>query len=96
MSNNQLKYYDEMYADMILRDYLAIDRTILANERTYLSYIRTFIGFLLLGVGFIKLTDSTLFHYIGSAVAILSPLFLIIGTIRFCKMRKLLSKLNAK
>jgi putative membrane protein len=39
--------------DFILRDRLAIDRTVLANERTLLSYVRTALTLFLVGMSFI-------------------------------------------
>ena len=43
--------------DLILRDRLAVDRTVLANERTLLAYIRTALTLLLLGLSFVHLPD---------------------------------------
>ena len=43
--------YNHNKEDMILRDFLATDRTILANERTLLAYLRTFISFFAAGIG---------------------------------------------
>ncbi|MDO8682436.1 MAG: DUF202 domain-containing protein [Armatimonadota bacterium] len=40
--------------DLILRDHLAVDRTVLANERTLLAYIRTAIMLLISGVTLLK------------------------------------------
>ena len=41
--------------DLILRDHLAIDRTVLANERTLLAYVRTALTLFLVGVSFLHL-----------------------------------------
>ncbi len=51
--------YSEPYArfnaqEMILRDELAIDRTILANERTFLAYVRTALAFAVVGASCLK------------------------------------------
>ena len=47
--------YREFRAEeLILRDFLALDRTVLANQRTFLAYIRTSLAFLVTGAGFIK------------------------------------------
>ena len=43
--------------DLILRDRLAIDRTVLANERTLLAYIRTALTLFLVGISFVHLPD---------------------------------------
>ena len=46
----------EQFADseLILRDHLAIDRTVLANERTFLAYCRPALPLILTGAGCIK------------------------------------------
>ncbi|MEO1030476.1 MAG: DUF202 domain-containing protein [Bacteroidota bacterium] len=40
---------------LIIRDWLAIERTKLANERTFLAYFRTFLVILGTGVTILKL-----------------------------------------
>lgn len=47
--------------ELILRDYLAADRTTLANERTLLSYIRTSLALAAAG--------GSLIHFLTSLVA---------------------------
>ena len=47
--------------ELILRDYLAADRTTLANERTLLSYIRTSVALAAAG--------GSLIHFLGSLAA---------------------------
>ena len=91
-----MKHYEENLEEMILRDYLALDRTKLANERTLLSYIRAFIYFIVSGVGFIELTDNPVYTYIGIALASVSPVFLAVGVYRFLKLKKALKKLDIK
>ena len=75
---------------MILRDHLALDRTILANERTLLAYLRTFIGVFSAGAAIIKFVDGSAATVIGFAFVVLSPLFLILGIYRYAHtVRKL-------
>jgi len=88
------KHYEENLEEMILRDYLALDRTKLANERTLLSYIRVFISFLLTGVGFMELANTPFLIYFGIVLSAVSPLFLIIGIYRFIKLKKAMQKLD--
>ncbi len=45
--------------ELILRDFLAIDRTVLANERTFLAYVRTSLAFLVVGGTLFQFFDST-------------------------------------
>ncbi len=40
--------------ELILRDWLALDRTILANERTFLAYSRTSLTLIIAGLAFVK------------------------------------------
>ncbi len=44
--------------ELILRDELAIDRTVLANERTLLAYVRTALTLIIAGVTFIHFIES--------------------------------------
>ncbi len=75
---------------MILRDYLALERTVLASERTLLAYIRTAIGTFASGVGMLKLIESTVFTVIGYIFIVISPLAIIIGIINYLSVRRLL------
>lgn len=45
--------------EFILRDWLALDRTILANERTFLAYSRTALTLILAGLTLIRFFGST-------------------------------------
>ena len=81
-----LKNYKAFRDEMILRDYLALDRTILANERTLLAYLRTFIGTFSAGIALIKLFDTSLINIVGYTFTIVSPLFLIFGIIRYLQV----------
>jgi len=85
-----MEHYRKNFNNLILRDYLALDRTKLANERTFLSYIRTFVSFLAMGFGLIKLTDDALYIYIGVVFCAISPVFLVIGVRRFLAVKKAL------
>ena len=58
--------YDNFDAqEFILRDWLALDRTVLANERTFLAYGRTSLGLFLSGVTLIKVFKSEFRHRHG-------------------------------
>ncbi len=74
---------------IILRDYLARDRTELAAERTFLSYARTAIGVFSAGAGCVKLiSDSHILYYIGYLFLVFSPFILIYGAIRYYRALK--------
>lgn len=58
MSTNPYERFNS--SELILRDELAIDRTVLANERTLLAYVRTALAFAIAGAGALKfLTPPT-------------------------------------
>ncbi|TXE09882.1 DUF202 domain-containing protein [Seonamhaeicola algicola] len=78
---------------VILRDYLAIERTRLANERTLLSYIRSSLYLLLGSIAFYQLKDFPNFKYLAGASLVFSGLFLIIGVYRFTTLKRSLKKL---
>ena len=67
-----MKYNGRDYDDMILRDYLAFERTILARKRTILSYIRTILSLFTVGVGMLSFFESALALYTGIAVLVIS------------------------
>jgi putative membrane protein len=79
--------------EVILRDYLAIERTRLANERTLLSYIRSSLYLLLGGIAFIQLHDFPNFKFLGFLSLVFSALFFIIGLFRFVLLKKSLKRL---
>ncbi len=80
--------------EMILRDYLAADRTVLANERTLLAYIRTFIALIASGAGLVKLFEQPALIHAGIVLVAVSPIILVVGVYRFVAMRGRLNQLN--
>ena len=70
-------------SDLILRDELAIDRTVLANERTLLSYIRTALAFAITGAGIIHFFASPGFLVLGWCMALFAVLIIVLGVWRF-------------
>lgn len=79
--------------EIILRDYLAIERTRLANERTLLSYIRSSLYLMLGGIAFLQLKDFPDFQYLAILALVFSAIFLIIGIYRFAVLKRSLKKL---
>lgn len=70
-------------SELILRDELAMDRTILANERTLLSYIRTALAFGITGAGAIKFFASALSLVLGWAMVGPAGAVTVLGVWRF-------------
>lgn len=88
-----MTYYDKEFDEMIMRDFLALDRTRLANERTFLAYLRTFVGLFAAGVGLVKFVDSPVYVVIGYIFVAISPFIVAIGVARFLHTRRRLAAL---
>lgn len=78
---------------VILRDYLAIERTRLANERTLMSYVRSSLYLLLGSIAFFQLKDFPNFRYLAFASLVFSAIFFIIGVYRFTVLKRSLKRL---
>ncbi len=74
--------------DLILRDQLAIDRTILANERTFFAYARTSLALMLTGGGVIKFFGSLLLWIIGVVLIGLGLIVITVGVWRTIAMSR--------
>ena len=96
IEKNDKPVYSVDPEEMIFRDHLAADRTALANERTYLSYIRTAIAFVAAGFGLIKFAGETSFVIIGWILVPIGLGFLVFGTYRFIKFRKITRDIRAE
>lgn len=88
MTNNSLKKITS--EELILRDYLAADRTLLAVDRTFLSYIRTALTLFLAGVSFIKFFNSWFIQFLGWLLIPGGIITFLVGLRRCIKMGVLL------
>ncbi len=77
---------------IILRDYLALERTRLANERTLLSYIRTSLYMLLGGIAFLQMTDFEEIRWLGFVSLGISIVSLVVGITRYLVINVRLKK----
>ncbi len=77
--------------DLILRDELAIDRTLLANERTLLAYLRSGIALLITGVSIIHFSNVVWFLAFGAACLPAGVLTGLVGIIRYRRMNASIS-----
>ncbi|MCC5924783.1 MAG: DUF202 domain-containing protein [Crocinitomicaceae bacterium] len=75
---------------LILRDKLAIDRTVLANERTLLSYFRSFVVMISSGAAILKVELLEELETLGFVLVIIAPLLLLIGIVRYFQVRKVI------
>ena len=89
MVGNHYSKFDS--AELILRDQLAIDRTLLANERTLLSYLRSGVALFIAGISIVHFARHGWFADFGYAclpVAVATALF---GAARYRRMDRLIS-----
>jgi putative membrane protein len=73
-------------SELILRDELAIDRTILANERTVLSYLRGSVALIIAGVTFVHFIEFGMLRYIGISLIPIGVITGIFGVTRYRRM----------
>jgi len=77
--------------DLILRDQLAIDRTLLANERTLLAYLRSGVVLLIAGVTIIHFSHEAWFWAVGIGCIPTGIITGIVGVERYRRMNKSIS-----
>jgi putative membrane protein len=77
--------------DLLLRDELAIDRTLLANERTLLAYLRSAVALLLAGVTILNFSPEGWFWAVGIACIPTGISTAIIGIMRYRRMNREIS-----
>lgn len=81
-----------MNKDLVLREYLAIERTRLANETTLLAYIRTALYFVVAGSTLGKIVDTEFWRLAGPPLVGIGLLIVVAGIIRFIKVRKAIAQ----
>ena len=79
---------------MILRDYLAADRTVMANERTFLAYIRTALSIFAVGASFLQFFNSRVIQIVGWIFIPVGIIIFIIGLIKYWHMKNLIDKIK--
>ncbi len=82
-----------MQNPLTTRDKLAIERTHLANERTFLAYTRTAIVLFASAIGIIKIDFFAQIEGLGFILGCLSPIFLIVGIVRFIQVKQKIKKM---
>ncbi len=88
MAEGENPYERFKYQELVLRDELAIDRTVLANERTFLSYLRTSLSFAVVGGTILKFSDSPDLRVVGVIFLFLAGGSLGFGIWRSLTMRR--------
>jgi len=82
--------------DLILRDELAIDRTLLANERTLMAYVRLAITLVIAGVSIIHFAMEKWFETIGFLCVPVGIAAGFVGWHRYQKMDRQIREIRAK
>ncbi|MBI2439825.1 MAG: DUF202 domain-containing protein [Lentisphaerae bacterium] len=75
-------------SNLILRDELAIDRTLLANERTLLAYLRAGVALLIAGVTIMHFASVGWFWGVGLACLPTGIIAGLVGLTRFRRMNR--------
>lgn len=78
--------------EIILRDYLALERTRLANDRTLFSYIRTALYLVLAGLAFLQMDDFKAIKWSAPIFFLLSLVILITGVVKYFVMKNKIKK----
>lgn len=85
---------NDFESELIIRDYLARQRTTLANQRTLLSFIRTSLYFLVSGIALFEVDKLDHVKELGYLALALSLTILVTGLYSFFSTRKKLKKGN--
>ena len=94
MSEDPYIPYEKDHEQMILRDYLAVDRTIMTNETSFMSYVRTALTLAAAGVTLIKIFPDSSMLYLGWAFIVVGVLLVIHGYNRFREIDKILLRVK--
>ena len=77
-----------MNRDLVLREYLAIERTRMANETTLLAYIRTGLYFLVAGSTLGHLIKSNFWNIVEIPLIVIGLIIMLLGVLRYIRLRK--------
>lgn len=89
-----MKDYTELKDEMILRDYLAYDRTRLALTRTFLSIARTALGLLASGAGLVILQENRTLIVLGYVLIAVAAAVMAFGILYWYRYKKHLDALK--
>ena len=88
MSENPYERFEK--SDLILRDELAIDRTILSNERTLLAYVRASLTLVIVGLTFLHFIETGFLRIAGIIFIPLGIFTGLYGYHRFARMKRMI------
>lgn len=81
-----------MNKDLILRENLAIQRTIMANQTTFLSFVRTSMYFLVAGLSVQNIIQLAHVDWVFLLLYGISALLMLIGTLNYFRQKKLIQE----
>gem|GEM_PF-494942 len=85
-------YLYRMNRDLILRERLAIQRTIMANQSTFLSFLRTSMYFAVAGVSLDQLLKLPGGHIIEYLFLVISAVLLVVGGANYFIQKRKIDK----
>ncbi|MFN8339305.1 MAG: DUF202 domain-containing protein [Saprospiraceae bacterium] len=85
-----MKHQDAVNKDLILREKLALQRTVLANQSTFLSFLRTSMYFLMAGLTIQNIFSQGNYIFFEILLFVISGLVLILGIFNFFKHKKMI------
>lgn len=91
-----ISYAGDDKQEMVLRDHLAVDRTIMANETSFLAYVRTALTLAVAGVTLLKLFHDPYTTVIGWIFLGLATALFLNGAIRYGEMDSILHNLSRR
>jgi len=80
--------------DLILRDELAVDRTLLANERTLLAYLRSGVALVIAGVTIMHFAGGGWFLWVGVACLPVGVTTGLVGALRYRAMNRAIARVR--
>lgn len=83
---------EKINPDLILREKLAIQRTILANQTTFLAFLRTAMYFLIAGLSIHSFLDIKTGFIFEIAFYAISFIIMVLGILNYLRQKKVILK----
>jgi len=94
--SDDVSYQNYLIEELILRDHLAVDRTMLQNENTFLAYIRTSLTVLVVGVTLLHIFNDAFSRVAGISLILLGIFLFIFGYHRAIRVQKKINTLRKR
>ncbi len=96
MSEKPYSTYIREHDHLILRDYLAIDRTMLTNETAFMSYVRTSLTLVAAGATMIKFFTEPMFQSLGWAFVFFGGVLAVHGYNKYRQVDKVMHEIKGE